>query len=103
MLNIEDLKMAVEELEKAIQNFKESLNGHSEEELRAIEELDKIRIEDIPGLPRKDAFYYNCSNLHTMKDIYEVKRNDLVRYRNIGKKTVAALDEWFKLHGLIWK
>lgn len=97
---LEDLKIAIEKLEKAIQDFKESLDEYSEDP-KAIEALSKIRIDDIPDIQRKQSLH--DGGVHTMADVYKIEKGYITRYRNIGKKTVEALDEWFRLHGIVWK
>lgn len=43
-----------------------------------------------------------CVEIDTVRDLVRFRRQDLLKYRNFGKKSLLELDEFLEDHGLSW-
>jgi len=63
------------------------------------EELESIKMMDLPiGTRAKNSF--KDGDLMTLKDIVSMKRKELERFRNLGKKSLNQVEEVLSRYGL---
>ena len=43
-----------------------------------------------------------AAGIVTVRDLVRLQRNDCLKYRNFGKRTLAELDDFLTDHGLTW-
>jgi DNA-directed RNA polymerase subunit alpha len=95
-------KLLVDHLELLI-NFEGDLEAAEEvvhdEERERIRQLLKMRVDELE-LSVRSSNCLRCANIHTIADLVRNQENDMLKYKNFGRKSLIELNEVLSNMGL---
>ena len=87
-----DEKITVDETEK-------SLDDEFDEEILKMRQLLKTKLQDM-DLSVRALNCLKAADVETLGDLVTFQRNDLLKFRNFGKKSLTELDAMLENYGL---